>query len=288
MVPATLSGGSPGDPDVKEVLPSLAHLVGKADHIYHVRNQVDRRSSADKKKYSTATRRLYHKLLFYKNFVALDKPLVIPEGKTDTIYLRAAIQKLIGFHPKLGKIQDGKLVSAVRFMNLTSAVHDVLQLGGGTGDFKFFMLAYTDMMSKFKHKPLAFPVILLIDNDDGASEVFSVAKQLGVSAISHKSSDLFYRVAANLYLVKTPEAASPKAYSCIEDLFDASVLAVELDGKKFDPQKKHNEAGKYGKARFAEKVIRPNVSSIDFTKFSPLLERIAAVLDYHAAELAKK
>jgi RNA-directed DNA polymerase len=65
----------------------------------------------------------------------------IPEGKTDTIYLKAAIEKLTAFRPKLGVMKDGKLTTAIRFMNLTSTVHDVLQLGGGTGDFKFFKLS---------------------------------------------------------------------------------------------------------------------------------------------------
>ncbi|WP_202639226.1 hypothetical protein [Bradyrhizobium sp. CCBAU 051011] len=286
MVPAALLGGQRGDPDIKEEATSLAPLQGKIDHIYHVRNSVDRRKSADKKKDSTATRRLYHRSLFYKNFVALDKPLIIPEGKTDAVYLRAAITSLTAFHPKLGAIEQGKLKLKIRFLNQTSTVHDVLQLGGGTGDFKFFMLRYKELLSSYKHCPLSHPVILLIDNDDGANEVFSVAKQLGVTGISHTSTAPFYRIHNNLLLVKTPETGPSKGKTCIENLFPLSVLATELDGKKFDPDKKHGEAGKYGKTRFAEKVVRPNVSTIDFSKFAELLNRIALVMDdYLAAKL---
>ena len=97
QIPASLLGGEKGDPNIKEEATSLAPLQGKIDHIYHIRNSVDRRASAEKKKNSTATRRLYHRFLFYKNFVALDKPLIIPEGKTDVVYLRAAITKLTAF-----------------------------------------------------------------------------------------------------------------------------------------------------------------------------------------------
>ena len=61
------------------------------------------------------------------------------------------------------------------------------------------------------------------------------------------------------------------------------MFLTELEGKKFDPNKKHGEAGKYGKIRFAEKVVRPNTATIDFSKFDVLLDRIVAVVDDYAA-----
>lgn len=282
MIPATVVGGKPDDPDVKESLTALATLEGILGHIYHVRNQVDRRDSVDKKRYPTATRTLYARFLFYKNFVRLGMPLLIPEGKTDSIYLRSAIRMLPAFQPRLGKIENGKLKSAIRFMKYSRTVHDVLQLGGGTGDFKHFILGYREMLKMFGYRPLAHPVILLIDNDDGAKDVFSVAKNLGAAGISLKSAAPFYRLADNLYLVKTPDIGKI-GKSCIEDLFDPSVTTVEVAGKKFDPNKKHGEAEKYGKTVFAEQVVRPNAATIDFSKFAPLLNRIIAVLDDYVA-----
>ena len=50
MVPAALAGGKPGDPDVQEPASSLAPLQGMLGYIYHVRNQVDTRPAAEKKK----------------------------------------------------------------------------------------------------------------------------------------------------------------------------------------------------------------------------------------------
>jgi hypothetical protein len=243
---------------------------------------VDRREGTDKKKNPSATRRLYHRFLYYKNFIALNKPLIITEGKTDTTYLKAAIAQLSAFHPKLGEIKDGKLKTTVKFMNYTKKIHDVLQLGGGTGDFKFFMLRHRDMVNGFKHRPLLFPIILLIDNDDGATEIFSVAGQMGIK-ISHKSTENFYRIFSNLYLVKSPETGKSKGKTCIEDLFDSSVLATEINGKKFDPDKKHGDDTKYGKLVFAENVIKPNAATIDFSNFSELLKRIVSVLEDYSA-----
>jgi hypothetical protein len=60
-------------------------------------------------------------------------------------------------------------------------------------------------------------------------------------------------------------------------------LATKLDGKTFDPDKEHDAPGKYGKAAFATKVVQPNSDKIDFSGFAPLLNRIVAVLDHHAA-----
>lgn len=87
MVPAALAGGKAGDPDGKEIATSLAPLQGMLGHVYHVRDQVDTRPSAEKKndKTATATRKLYARFLFYRNFVVAPKPLIIPEGKTDPI-----------------------------------------------------------------------------------------------------------------------------------------------------------------------------------------------------------
>lgn len=86
----------------------------------------------------------------------------------------------------------------------------------------------------------------------------------------------------NLYLVKTPELGGGKK-SCIEDLFPPALRSTIIDGKTFDPNKEHEEAGKYGKVVFAKQVVIPNARTIDFSGFAPLLNRIVAVLDYHAA-----
>jgi retron-type reverse transcriptase len=282
MVPAALAGGKPGDPDVQEPATSLAPLQGTLGHVYHVRDQVDTRSSVDKKKEATATRKLYIRFLFYRHFVVAPKPLIIPEGKTDSVYLRAAMEKLAAYHPQLGAMDKGKFKPALKFMNFSSTVHDVLQIGNGAGDLLHFIRKYPDALKHYRHRPLPNPIIVLIDNDDGAKDIFSVAKNFGAPNISRTSTDPFHRLAANLYLIKTPEIGA-KGTSCIEDSFDPALLKTVIDGKVFDPNKKHGEPGKYGKARFAEKVVQPQKDTIDFSKFTSLLDRIVAALDDYAA-----
>jgi RNA-directed DNA polymerase len=81
-----------------------------------------------------------------------------------------------------------------------------MQLGGGTGDLKFFIIRYSQNAKKFKHAPFAHPVIMVIDNDDGAKDVFAVSRNNGATGIGWASKDPLYHLGLNLYLVKTPEA----------------------------------------------------------------------------------
>jgi len=56
-----------------------------------------------------------------------------------------------------------------------------------------------------------------------------------------------------------------------------------LDGKKFNLKKAHAAEGEYGKAEFAEKIVRPNAHTIKFEGFIPLLSRIEAAIAHHQA-----
>ena len=105
------------------------------EHIYQVRNKYDERDSKEKKISPTATRKLYHKFLFYENFVALERALVIPEGKTDTIYLKAAIERLPAFQLRLGKVVDSVFRHALQFQRFSSKVAIYFSSEAGPGTF---------------------------------------------------------------------------------------------------------------------------------------------------------
>jgi RNA-directed DNA polymerase len=126
------------------------------------------------------------------------------------------------------------------------------------------------------------PVIVLIDNDDGATQIFKLlqSKKFGVT-IGHATDLPFYHLGGHLYLVKTP-IKGPDNQSCPEDLFDPALLATKIDGKTFNPDKEHDAPGEFGKVVFAERVVRPQAGTIDFSGFDPLLTRIDAVLDDYA------
>ncbi len=99
-----------------------------------------------------------------------------------------------------------------------------MQLGGGTSDLKFLIIRYRENAAKFVHAPFAHPVIIVIDNDDGAKELFSVARNNGATGIGWASTDPFYHLGLNLYLVKTLESKVKPCYSAIEDAFDSALF----------------------------------------------------------------
>ena len=293
VVPAGLLNGTPGQTEIVSYS-SLLPLAGMLAHIDHMkfgiaRNELKKKEGKkgllkrDVKEKSALEgfRKLYRNFLFYKNFLASEKPLILPEGKTDPIYLKCAIQRFTAYQPSLGQPEADKFTYALRFMTYSNTSHEYLQLGGGSGDLKGIITSYKKTLKAFKHLPMLHPVIVLVDNDDGAKEIFASAKQSGVKAeINIASKNQFYHVVENLYIVKTPEIG-PDHKSCIEDIFDASTRSIRLDGKTFDPSNDGGGPGTYGKIKFAEEVVKPRAAEIDFSGFAPLLDRIVAVLiDY--------
>ena len=92
---------------------------------------------------------------------------------------------------------------------------------------------YRGDIRSFKHRPLQHPVIVLIDNDDGAKNIFSAFRQTYKISVCQKSSESFYHVTDNLYLVKTPEQGAC-GESRIEDFFLG--FSAAKFSKKFNPR----------------------------------------------------
>jgi RNA-directed DNA polymerase len=86
-------------------------------------------------------------------------------------------------------------------------------------------------------------------------------------------------------LVKVPED-DPPVDKDIESLFDPALLETVLNGKSFNPKKKHSDHTEYGKVIFAEAVVRANAGEVDFSGFEGLLTRIEGVLKHYAAPIA--
>lgn len=281
---------------------SVQRLEGILNHIYHLRDRQvdiqidtekndDRRHklhaerTKDKNEYPSGIRIIYSRLVFYKHFIDPVKPLILCEGSTDSIYLKSAIRQLITTHPKLASAKAGKVTIDVNFFKYSRQSRDLLQLRGGSADLKFFIENWRKALTKFKHHPMKHPVIVLIDNDDGANNIFKLlgSNRFGIS-INHATDLPFYHVDGPLYLIKTPIRGADNK-SCIEDFFPPATLAIKLDGKIFNPNKEHDAPGEYGKSQFAERVVRPHAGTIDFSNFDPLLSRIEATIDDYKKRL---
>jgi RNA-directed DNA polymerase len=134
------------------------------------------------------------------------------------------------------------------------------------------------------YQPSQHPVIVLIDNDSGAKEIFSVLSSIYNTTATLTTDVPFYHLGGALYLVKT-SAIGVDGISCIETFLPARVLQTVVNGKTFSPNKKHQAPGEYGKVVLAEQVVRPNAATIDFTGFEPLLTRLDAVMAHYRSSV---
>ncbi len=225
--------------------------------------------------------------IYNKYFIALNAPLIVTEGKTDPIYLREAVKSRTKFQPALGAKNGTEFHHAVRYFNYGGLAHEILDLGGGTGDLKSIPLDYLRNLKPakgfhkaFAHVPMKHPVVIVLDNDDGLAAVASTVKKNFNVSIELKTTSDFYHVADNLYIVKTPENGSNN--TCIEDLFPKALLATKLNDKKFNPASKIDPSTEYSKEVFAKAVVKATAEKIDFSGFDPLLDRICKVIQHHS------
>ena len=213
------------------LIATLAKLEGILNHIYFVKDQADPRKLKKKVDCPTAARSLYKDFLFFKYFVRLEKPLILCEGKTDAVYLKAAIQNLATFHPKLATVKGKSVNLNISFFSYNNLAHKVLNIGGGCGGQLALIRDYESLMPKFAYAPLKHPVIVLVDNDSGsggASGIFGLVNQKFKLNPSLTSNAPFYALCHNLFLVKTPEKTTGDGSSKIEDLFDPAFLATTI------------------------------------------------------------
>lgn len=275
--------------DSEETTSNLNPLEGMLSHIYFVKARRDRPHRVNKHAINAgefrppyAPVKLYRRFLFYKHFVDPRAPLIVTEGISDITYIQCAIRLLMKSFPTLAEEKDGKVIRLVNFLKPSGTSRDILNLGHGTSGQATLIEQYSNYIKIYGHKPMNHPVIVLCDNDGGPKAAFKNAEKKSGTKISPTTTSSFYYLGDNLYLIKVPEGSPPKEKE-IEDLFDAALLATKIDGKPFDPKKEHGDDTAYGKVIFAEKVVRPNAATIDFSRFSDLLSRIDQCLTHYAA-----
>lgn len=229
----------------------------------------------------------YRRFLFFKHFFASQFPVIVCEGKTDNTYIQCAIRRLVADFPTLGKLDEkGCLEQHVAFFRRTTTTDRMLGMSGGTAQLVNFMKDYQAESRRLKVQLKFPPVIVLIDNDDGAKSVYGYLK----NALKLKSAPdaklHYFHVAKNLYVVPTPLTTDGKG-TMIEDFFPGSVLDTKLNGKSFNPENEGLDLKKeYGKSHFASHVVKKNEATIDFSGFKPILGRLEEAIAHHATTVA--
>lgn len=219
--------------------------------------------------------KVYRKFLLYRDFFGSDRPVLLFEGKTDNIYIRCAIRRLAKEFPLLATVDaKGKVELSIRLYSYTDTTKDILELGGGADHLRKFILLYRKVTAKFHAPKPNVPVIMLIDNDKGAKDIYSLLNKLTGTKIT--GDEPFIKAGGQLFVVPTPKM--PGGQSCIEDFFDSDVLSVKLSGKSFDKSNDFDVGDAYGKAAFAKAVVKANEKMIDFSGFRPILSVMSDIV----------
>jgi hypothetical protein len=232
----------------------------------------------------TPIERLMSEFLFYNEFASPQRPVVLMEGETDAVYLRTAMRSLAARFPTLvapGTIPPKLMVKLVRH---TPNWGRFFSLKGGSGGLLKFIDSYGIKYRAIKGPKGAQPVIVVLDNDSGAKELIATIKKKKYKATVSIGQQLIH-VVDNLYVVLS-SPYDPAAPHCIEDCFGAHTLATPLSGKTFNPGKPFDPATQYDKVWFANKVVKPNASTIDFSGFVDFLASIAGAIAANAARVA--
>lgn len=289
MCHSQFSKGTCWHPDTRETA-TLAMLKGKIEFLFsaktysfgkppihkHEENAVKQGGAAVPSHY-----KLFKRFLAYEKFHALERPLIICEGKTDNVYIRCAIESLSKKFPILASTTgaDGTKVGSVGFFRQTNNHAKLLSISGGTGELHKFVGSYGALVNGFHAGGQTRPVIVIVDNDSAAKAMWSVVKRLKNMTTPVDGSEAYYHVGHNLFIVPIP---APKGKdTSIEDLFDKATLTKKNNGKIFLPSLKSHQTDKYyGKEIFAKWVIEADATNIDFSGFEPLLKRLETVCKF--------
>lgn len=230
--------------------------------------------------------REYQKFLFYRYFVNRNKPLIITEGKTDVLYLKAALKKYYKEYPNLIKKNGEEYSYRISFLKRSKRVRYFFGMNKDGADAMMNIVNFykgknklTNYAKMFKEKyecKFEFPVILLYDNEQVKSKPLKKLK--GTLNINTEIKEkLYVNVEENLFILTNP-LVKGKAECEIEDLFTDDTLAHEISGKKFergvveDKGKTH-----YGKSRFSQYIYN-DYENIDFSNFIPLLDALNEIV----------
>ncbi|WP_147408487.1 retron Ec67 family RNA-directed DNA polymerase/endonuclease [Paraburkholderia fungorum] len=240
---------------------------------------------------------IYRKFLLYTRFYRTTTPLVVCEGKTDIVYISSAVHQSKAVFPQLIKKNDaGKDILAFQFFkydrkhkkkehvympNFSTAAILGVASGGGP-NLSNLIRTYHKESKKFQSPCGDKPVVFVVDNDSGATEVLKAIKDCSGKACDR--DDPFIHVFGNLYVVLVPRNGLDKMDT--EGLFSPLDLAKGHNGKTFDFSKDADSSTSVGKAPFAFEFVAPKAKELDWTGFHPLLANIIAAFDHYKGTMA--
>ncbi|WP_270844283.1 retron Ec67 family RNA-directed DNA polymerase/endonuclease [Faecalibacillus intestinalis] len=277
---------------------TIEQLEGRFSFI----NQINLYNIDNKKKdmwHLNSKEKQYQKFMIYKTFYANEKPLIITEGKTDVLYIKAALKKYYKYFPNLiTKKDNGNFVFHVNFFKRKQKHSYYLNLVKDGADTikNIYSNCYIKTKNnknittvhdfkKLRGERETNPVILIFDNEMVSNKDRPLKKFLNEIKVNASQKDklkenLYINICDNLclctYQLNNKEACEIE----IEDLFPADVLEHEINGRKFSKKDSTHDNGFYGKNEFSQYVYS-NYESIDFSNFISLLSAINEIIELY-------
>ena len=225
------------------------------------------------------------RFLFFKEFYAATRPVILCEGWTDYVYIECALRHYKHRYNSLVSLHEGdKLGFAFKsFKTSGTRTGEILGIRGGTGDLKYNLVDIYDKECRYYSVPgMKHPVIVILDYDKAGRAILNLVNNR--FSTKNAATDSFIHVCRNLYLIYVP-TVDPKLDMTIEKLFAKETLDTIINGKRFDPSSEAVTPQTYSKAVFARQVVEKQANTIDFSGFLPLLDRMTMVLSEHYRKL---
>lgn len=271
---------------------SIQQLEGRFSYI----NQFDKYNNKlglekHQFEYLNGRERAYSQFLFYKYFFANDKPLIITEGKTDIIYLKAALKKMWKEYPEfIAKNEKGQFEYKISFLKRSKRIeyflniktdgadtlNNIMEFYGGSGNPKYSK--YIKYLKKISDRKPSNIVVLMFDNELENKE--SPISKFSRRWIKGKQDELkkenWLYMQDNLYVATTP-LVPEYDQTDIEMLFDEEIQNIEIDGRTLDKSGKKDKEKYFNKEIFS-KYIMKNYDNIDFENFKPIFENLKEMI----------
>lgn len=303
----------------KLLVGNLNQLEGRFSFIDYIEKYNNNNQKEMRKPIKLNTReKQFQKFLFYKQFFENDRPLIITEGKTDILYLKAALKNLYNQYPELiTKSNDGKFQFKIQFFKRTDRNKYFLNIKNDGADtlkeiYNFYskknsnksidgaLIEEIKLLSKRSPKN---PVILLFDNetkniknskkpllkfvDHVTAVVGNRTKQdekRKKQLLSHISQCLHVNIKDNLYIATNP-LKNGQDEAEIEDLFEFNDLKHMINGVEFVYTKDKTISNRLEKDDLS-KIISQKYKDVSFVNFIPLLDAISDIIkDYKSKVL---
>jgi len=245
----------------------------------------------------------YKKFKAYRLFLAGEKPLVITEGDSDVLHLKAAIRSNDISFPKLvEQNSEGTVAYNISFLNMSRKTEHFLDIADGGGKFANiagyygigtrkpclceWFLGYTKCYPNF-------PVIMIVDNEEGNSPLSIMLNKLSKhdkkAFEKSKMKEIlnrrgFIRIIDNLYLLTYPRQEHCDRVE-IENLYEISFLrGLVIHGKKyvemFEKNPQYDYSLHFSKMEFANYIATErHYEKIDYSMFSSTVKSLIDVID---------